>query len=110
MAAPITEEQELVLRVWVGEDILLSELQAYYDEFNSFDATVRAVLTKQLTTLIQEPSQITVPGLSISQGQNITALRQLIADFNAAGGTGLDEGVPFDDAIGIGKLVRRIPR
>lgn len=111
---PITTEQFLVLRVWIGDDTVISDsdVQAYYDELQSFDATVRAILTKQLSDLLRDPSQITVPGLSISQGQNITGMQQLIKDFNSAGGTGLDDpdDDPFSGGVVVGRFVRVIPR
>lgn len=83
-------EEELVIRTWVGDDPTASELEDLYTVLGTWDEVVRATLRRKIALLTEEPSSLSVPGLSVSNGQQIMSLQQLLKDFNNSGGTGLD--------------------
>ena len=89
---PLSADQIAVVRSWVGSEPSTTELQRYYARTASADAVVREVLRTRLVELTQEPASISVPGLSISNGQNIISLEALLKRFDQEGGTGLDTG------------------
>jgi hypothetical protein len=100
----LSDEQELVLRTWVGDDPTTSYLEDLYAALGSYDEVVRSVINRKIATLAEQPSSISVPGLSISNGQQLVALQELLKRFNASGGTGLDSEV--STGILFGRLVR----
>lgn len=84
---PLSTEQLASARAWVGTEVTDTELSARYDRLGSVDAAVSEELRSQLTTLLEQPSSVSLPsGLSVQITQNITALQQLIKDFKTSGG------------------------
>src|SRR4249919_3614218 len=87
----MTEDELAAIRSWVGPGPTDEALEEAYERLGSFDAVVEEMLRKQYTDLISQPSSLSVPGLSISNSQNITGLEHLIKAFKNQGGTGLDD-------------------
>jgi hypothetical protein len=87
----MTEEELAAIRSWVGPGPTDEALEEAYARLGSFDAVVEEMLRVQYTDLISQPSSLSVPGLSISNGQNLTALENLYKRFKNQGGTGLDD-------------------
>lgn len=105
---PLSADQIAKVRSWVGDEPNNTELQRIFARTNSADELVREVLRGRLVALTQEPASLSVPGLSISNGQNIISLEGLLKRFENEGGTGLDT----DSVTGIrsSRLVRNFPR
>jgi len=83
----LSTEQLAAARAWVGTDVSDATLSARYDRLGSVDAAVLEELRTQLTTLLEQPSSVSLPsGLSVQITQNITALQQLIKEFGSSGG------------------------
>lgn len=101
----LSADQETILRTWVGDDPTNAELEALYAIHESWDEVVRSTLRRKIALLSEDPTSLSVPGLSISNGQQITTLQQLLRDFNNSGGTGLDE-TPGTGGFTISKVVR----
>lgn len=105
---PLSRDQLAVIRSWIGDEPGDTELQRVFARTNSADALVREVLRGRLVALTQEPASFSVPGLSISNGQNIISLEGLLKKFDNDGGTGLDtDGVT---GLRTSKLVRNFAR
>jgi hypothetical protein len=100
----LSPDQEIIVRTWVGDDPTTSELEDLYTVLGSWDEVVRATLRRKIALLSEDPTSLTVPGLSISNSSQISALQQMLKDFNNSGGTGLDA----DSAMGVmtGRIVR----
>lgn len=88
---PLSAEQDLRLRRWVGSEELIStaDLENLYEIFESYDEVVLHVLRQRQVDLTSQPSSLSVPGLSITNSTNIAELRQLIDEFIVTG-TGMD--------------------
>ena len=103
--ATITAGEEAVLRSFVGDEVLLSDLQSRYDRLEDFDEVVLEVLRHQLSEFVSDGSAvIVIDGITINNTENIRALRQQIKDFESNGGTGLEEPTT------LGAQVRRLTR
>ena len=103
--ATITAGEEAVLRSFVGDEVLLSDLQSRYDRLEDFDEVVLEVLRHQLSEFVSDGSAvIVIDGITINNTENIRALRQQIKDFENNGGTGLEEPTT------LGAQVRRLTR
>jgi hypothetical protein len=91
MTMPLSAEQELKLRRWVGSEELVptTDLENLYEIFGSYDEVVLHVLRQRQVDLTSQPSSLSVPGLSITNTTNIAELRELIDEFINTG-TGLD--------------------
>lgn len=101
------DEAELAaIRGWVGSLPSDDEIEEIYNRLGNFDATVLEILRTRLADYTSEPSSLSVPGLSISNTSNISALQQLISDFENSGGLGLDDD-PLAMGFGTGRLVRK---
>jgi hypothetical protein len=100
----LSDETLLVLRTWVGDDPTDSYLEDLYAALGSYDEVVRAVINRKIAVLAEQPSSISVPGLSISNGQQLMALQELLKRFNSSGGTGLD--ADSSTGLSFGRLVR----
>jgi len=100
---PLTADQELALRVWVGDDPTLEYLQSIYDLTESLNETVVYVLNRKIALASEEPASLSVPGLSISWGNQLQNLQQLLKSFLAT--PGLDEGYNLG-AFTVGQLTR----
>lgn len=86
----LSTEKERILRQWVGDEPLVSDLEDLYTQTASYDQVVLITLRTKIARLSEQPSSINVPGLSVNFRQSEQNLRQTIKDFIAAGGTGLD--------------------
>jgi hypothetical protein len=109
----LSAEEELILRVWVGDDVSNSYLESLYDAMapdSSWDAVVVGTLRHQIALAAGQPQSFSVPGLSLSWGQQVDALNQMLDDFLMTSGTGLDGEDGTMGGVGIGHLLRRIPR
>lgn len=105
----LSTDDKLVMRRWLGDDEPTDlELQTVFDVYESYDETVLHFLNKRMVDLSLEPASVTVPGLTVSHGADLEALKTLIKDFKTNGGTGLDE----DQTLGftISRMVRKFPR
>lgn len=106
---PLTAENRVLVRGWVGAEPDDAALDALYDQFLNHDAVVDHVLRNRIATLSLEPSSVTVPGLSISHGSDLQALQELYKNWKASPGLGLEEDSDTTKAA-TGKLNRRYPR
>lgn len=108
---PLSPEQETVIRVWVGDDLPNSYLEGLYDGMapnSSWDQVVIMALRRKIALASEQPASFSVPGLSLSWGQQLMYLQQTLRDFMNGEGTGLDEEATM--GIRIGHLVRNRPR
>jgi hypothetical protein len=100
----LSADQEIVLRTWVGDEPTVAYLEDLYAVHGSWDQVVISTLRRKIAVLSEDPTSISVPGLSITNGQQVIAVQQTLKDFMNSGGTGLDEestmGVQF------GRIVR----
>ena len=101
----LTSDELIVLRSWVGDGPTTSELDSLYTQYSDYDEVVRYVLRKRLSALTEEPASLSVPGLSYSNGINITSLESLLKRFDNEGGTGLNED--STGGLRIARLVRQ---
>jgi len=101
----ITDAQYAAMRTWVGTEPTDDELQDRYDRLGNFDKVVLEALEYKLALLSEQPASLTVPGLSISVGQNMTMLEAAIKRFRSSGGLGLDT-----ESAGLGFSVVQITR
>lgn len=105
----LSSDDIVKMRQWLGdEEPTDTELQTIFGVFKSYDETVLYFLNKRMADLSLEPASLSVPGLSISHSSDLEALRSLIKEFKASGGTGLDS----EQSVGftVSKLVRKYPR
>lgn len=100
----LSADAELIIRTWVGDEPLTTDLEALYDVVLSWDAVVEATIRRKIALLSEDPSSISVPGLSVSNGQQIQTLQALLKEFKNSDGTGLDAEAL--GGIGIGRIVR----
>lgn len=105
---PLSDDQTQVVRSWVGNAPTQEELDNLYDQFDSVDKVVELTLRARLADYTSQPASISVPGLSISNQQNLTSLENLIKKFEADGGTGLDDSSV--SGVSVSHLKRTIPR
>lgn len=107
---PLSDDQEAVIRVWVGDDLTTSYLEGLYDGMDpsSWDQVVILALRRKIALAAEQPASISVPGLSLSWGQQLTSLQATLRDFLQGAGTGLDEESTM--GVVIGHLVRHRPR
>lgn len=108
---PLSDDQEAVIRTWVGDDLETSYLEGLYDGMapdSSWDQVIIMSLRRKIALASEQPASFSVPGLSLSWGQQVDALNKILSDFLQSGGTGLDE-VSTMGAF-VGHLVRVIPR
>lgn len=96
----ITDDAIAVIRSWVGSTWDEDDISDRFDRLGSYDATVLEILNQQMADLELQPASFSVPGLSISNGQNMVSLGETIKRFRASS-TGLDT-----DTI---KAVRFVP-
>lgn len=87
----MTDDELAVLRSWVGPGPTDEALEEAYERLGSFDAVVEEYLRTSYVELLSQPTSLSVPGLSISNSQNITGYEHLIKAFRNQGGTGLDD-------------------
>ena len=99
----LSADQELIIRTWVGDDFEASYLEDLYAALGNWDDVVRAAIRRKIAILSEDPTSISVPGLSISNGQQVVALQDLLDRFDAEGGTGLEDAVA---GMTVAKLVR----
>jgi hypothetical protein len=93
MPSTLTADQLAVLRVWVGDKVTDSDLQARYARLGTLTATAEEILRSQLKKLIDAPSSLSLPsGLSISRSANITALQQTLKELLSIGSIDGDRG------------------
>lgn len=86
----LSTENERILRQWVGDGPLTADLEDLYTQTGSYDQVVLMTLRLKIAQFAEQPSQVTVPGLTVGFQSNTQTLQQTIKDFIAAGGTGLD--------------------
>ena len=106
---PLTTEQLSVVRSWVGStptDVVLNER---YTRLLSLDAVVRESLRTQLSGLLAQPGNITLPsGLSITTQANITSLQSMIKEFENA--PSLDDTTAINKGVSFSRLHRKDSR
>lgn len=109
---PLSAEELNVIRSWVGDEPTTVELQEIYDETGDYDQVVRRTLRRKLALLTESPASLSVPGLSISNGQNIISLEGLLKRFDNEGGTGLVDGESTGTVLGVVAVPigRKVPR
>lgn len=100
----LSQDQIRVIRAWVGEETADEVLQERYNQLNDLDGVILEELRAQLAAYLAQPSSLSVDGVSVSYGANITGLRDRINDFIKVGGTGTDD-TPVG-GFGVHKLVR----
>lgn len=100
----LSSDQELIIRTWVGDDPTSSELEELYDALGSWDEVVTATLRKQVADLTSQPSSFSVPGLSISIGQQLQAAQLNYKAWLNGNGTGLDGEATM--GLLVGQIVR----
>jgi hypothetical protein len=108
---PLSDDQEQVIRTWIGDDLDNSYLEGLYDGMapdSSWDQVVIMALRRKIALASEQPQSFSVPGLSLSWGQQVDALNKTLSDFLQSAGTGLDE-VSTMGAF-VGHLVRVRPR
>ena len=105
---PLSDDQLQVVRSWVGTAPTQDELDSLYDQFGSVDKVVELTLRARLAEYTSQPASLSVPGLSISNQQNITSLENLIKKFESDGGTGLDSSSV--SGVRVAHLKRIVPR
>lgn len=108
---PLSPSEEAVIRVWVGDDLTTLYLEGLYEGMapdSSWDKVVILALRRKIALALEQPASFSVPGLSISWGQQLTYLQTMLKDFLNGEGTGLDEESTM--GIRIGHLVRNNPR
>lgn len=89
---PLTDDQLVVVRSWVGEVVDDQTLHDRYDRLQTLDATVEEELRSQLAVAIDQPTQVSLPsGLSISKQQNLMSAEKRLKDFLSFGS--LDDDV-----------------
>lgn len=89
----ITDDAIAVIKSWVGSGWDEDDISDRFDRLGSYDATVTEILNQQIADLAAQPSSLSVPGFSISQGQNMSTLKDTLERFLATGGTGIDDEV-----------------
>lgn len=87
----LSEHQLVVIRSWVGVDPDETDqvLSDNYDRLDSFDAVIEEILYSRISELAAQPASFSVPGLSISNGINITTWENILDRFKMTG-SGLD--------------------
>lgn len=105
----LTDAEEMIIRAWVGDDVDISILQERYNRLGDIDEVILEELNSQLANLLSQPTSISVDGISISTGSNVSGLRDRLKDFRAVGGTGVDDTAP-SGGIAVHKLVRHDTR
>jgi len=108
---PLSLDQEAVIRVWIGDDLPNSYLEGLYDGMapdSSWDQVVIMALRRKISLALEQPASFSVPGLSLSWGQQALYLQNMLDEFLNSEGTGLDEESTM--GIRIGHLVRTNPR
>lgn len=100
----LSDEQELVIRTWVGDDLETAYLEGLYDALANWDQVVISALRRKIALAEAQPTSFSVPGLSISWGQQLTYLRQTLTDFMNGPGLGFDEETTL--GVVVGHLVR----
>jgi hypothetical protein len=98
----LTDDQFATIRSWVGEGPTEDQIEEAYLRNGSYDGAVLELLRVQESALLAQPSSLTVPGLSISNGQNLISLEALMRRLRAEG-TGLDK---VSSGTGTYKIVR----
>jgi len=101
----LAPDQLTIVRVWVGDDPTTDDLNALYDLTGSVDQTIYLTLINKLALASEQPSSLSVPGLSISYGTLVQNIQALMKEFTMQGGTGL-EGETGIYAFKLGQLVR----
>ncbi len=96
-----TDDDWAVAQSWIGTKETREVFDERFDRLGSRDLAVQESLRAQLAVLTGNPASFSLPsGLSVSQGENIRALREQltkITDLIGAGPTG----------VVVNKLVRR---
>jgi hypothetical protein len=87
---PLGADALATIRDWVGPDPTDDELEARYVRVGSYDRVVETELRHQISELASQPSSVTVPGLSVTFGQQLQAKMDILKSFLFTG-TGLDE-------------------
>jgi hypothetical protein len=78
MAVVLTDEDIAAIKSWVGSEWSTSDIEDRFDRLE--------ILNQQIADLSAQPSSFSVPGLSVSQGQNMITLSETIKRFRGAGG------------------------
>jgi hypothetical protein len=86
MAVVLTDEDIAAIKSWVGSEWSTSDIEDRFDRLGNFDEVVLEILNQQIADLSAQPSSFSVPGLSVSQGQNMITLSETIKRFRGAGG------------------------
>lgn len=87
-----TDDEEAVLRSFVGDTADLGDMEEAYDRLGNFDEVVLETLRHQLSVMVSdETSLFVIDGMTLNKTENIRALERKIKDFKNQGGTGLEE-------------------
>lgn len=84
---PLTENELIVARSWVGQEVTDDALNERYERLGSLNAVIEETLRVQATELAKRPANVSLPsGLTVSTSHNITEARQRLEKFLASGG------------------------
>lgn len=84
--AALTDEDIAAIKSWVGSEWSDSDIEDRFDRLEDVDEVVLEILNQQIADLSAQPSSFSVPGLSITQGQNMITLSETIKRFRGHGG------------------------
>jgi hypothetical protein len=104
---PLSADELAVVRSWVGDEPLTADLDAIFDATSNYDEVVLQTLRKRLSNFTSDPASFSVPGLSITNGQNMISIEGMLKKFEAAGGTGLGTTTL---TVNSARLKRIVPR
>lgn len=110
----LSANEEMLIRVWVGDSLPTTYLEDLYDSLSpnsSWDSVVVHALQREIALASEQPASFSVPGLSLSWGQQVMYLQDTLKRFMDSGGMGLDpEGTAPLGGVLVGRLVRYNPR
>lgn len=84
--AVLTDDDIAAIKSWVGSDWSESDIEDRFDRLENTDDVVLEILNTQIADLAAQPSSFSVPGLSVTQGQNMITLSETLKRFRANGG------------------------
>jgi hypothetical protein len=84
--AALTEDDIAAIKSWVGSGWSEDDIEERYARLQDQDEVVLEILNQQIADVNAQPTSFSVPGLSISNGQQAQYLGETIKRFNASGG------------------------
>jgi hypothetical protein len=84
--AVLTDDDIAAIHAWVGSEWSDSDIEDRFDRLEDVDEVILEILNQQIADLAAQPSSFSVPGLSISNGQNMLSLEATLKRFRGQGG------------------------